>query len=482
MIIMNIRTAFLAILVFSVILSPHAGAVMPPEAYGSSTEKTVCAVYFTGIGCPHCAKSDPYVLNDLLIKHPELVVIEYEIYQIGENAPLLYSYDSVYDSGLGVPLLIFDSDNKLIGDMPIIDNAEALMAGLGENGCPLLNGMNVPLEELDFSDLQGKPKIWTKDRILSPGGGIDSETLRELLTEDDIGTVLENGTYTLAEAEPAALSGSSIEFQHALTVGGASLQWNGECIEENQGSEPCVNTTSSEIGESSADITLIKLLSLAAVDAVNPCALAVLTLMLIAILTYNPEKKRNILLAGMAFTVSVFVMYMIYGLVIIKFFQLIQAITYIRLTLYKILGLAAIILGLLNLKDFFWYRPGGMMTEMPMFMRPRLKKVIGGITSPAGAFVVGAFVTIFLLPCTIGPYIIAGGILSAMDLLQTIPLLLLYNLIFVLPMAAITIVVYLGIKEVENVSGWKDKNIKYLHLIAGSIIVILGIAMLMGWV
>jgi len=230
------------------------------------------------------------------------------------------------------------------------------------------------------------------------------------------------------------------------------------------------------------ELTLAKIVSLAAVDAVNPCALAVLTLMLIAILTYNPKNKRNILLAGLAFTVSVYVMYMFYGLVIIRFFQIVHALTAIRLWLYNILGLVAIVLGLLNIKDFIRYKPGGMMTEMPMFMRPKLKKVISGVTSPKGAFVVGAFVTFFLLPCTIGPYIIAGGILSALEILKTIPWLLLYNAIFVFPMIIITVLVYVGFTTVENVSGWKEQNIKYLHLVAGLIMFSLGVAMIAGWV
>ncbi|MCK4647738.1 hypothetical protein KAT24_02305, partial [Candidatus Pacearchaeota archaeon] len=98
-----------------------------------------------------------------------------------------------------------------------------------------------------------------------------------------------------------------------------------------------------------------------------------------------------------------------------------------------------------------------------------------------GAFIVGLFVTIFLLPCTIGPYIIAGGILSAMAIIKTIPPLLLYNAIFVIPMIIITGIVYFGISKVEDVSGWKDKNIKVLHLIAGIIMLLLGIGLLLGW-
>jgi len=229
-------------------------------------------------------------------------------------------------------------------------------------------------------------------------------------------------------------------------------------------------------------LTLTKIISLAAVDAVNPCALAVLTLMLIAIITYNPKNRKNVLLAGLAFVVSVFSMYFFYGLIIVKFLQIVQALTSIRLILYKILGGIALIIGVLDIKDFFFYKPGGFATEMPLSLRPKVKKIISGITSPKGAFSVGLFVTLFLLPCTIGPYIIAGGILSVFEVLETIPWLLLYNVIFVSPMVAITLIVYGGFSRVEDVSSWKEKNIRRLHLTAGIIMFLLGLAMIMGWV
>ncbi len=230
----------------------------------------------------------------------------------------------------------------------------------------------------------------------------------------------------------------------------------------------------------SPELTLPKVVSLAVVDAINPCALAVLTLMLVAILTYNPKKRKNILFAGLAFTVSVFVMYMFYGLVIIHFFHIMNALTSVRQMLYTMLGFVAIILGLLNVKDFIKYTPGSLGTEMPIFLRPRVKKLISGVTSPRGAFTVGLFVTLFLLPCTIGPYVIVGGILSAFDIIQTIPWLLLYNVIFVLPMLTITAIVYLGMAHVEDVSKWKEDNIRQLHLISGAIMFLLGIAIVFG--
>jgi len=233
---------------------------------------------------------------------------------------------------------------------------------------------------------------------------------------------------------------------------------------------------------SSVNFNWVKIFSLAAVDAVNPCALAVLSLMLIAIMTANPSQKRKVLLAGLAFTSSIFVMYLIYGLIVIRFFQVIQALSSVRLIFYKILAGVAILLGLLNIKDFFCYKPGGFLTEMPMFLRPKAQRIIKGITSPKSAFVIGIFVTLFLLPCTAGPYLIAGGILSVLAILKTFPYLFIYNLIFILPMLAITIIIYVGLTKVKDVAGWKDKNIRYLHLVAGLIIFLLGIAMFLGWI
>ncbi|MFB6089326.1 MAG: cytochrome c biogenesis CcdA family protein [Candidatus Aenigmatarchaeota archaeon] len=230
-----------------------------------------------------------------------------------------------------------------------------------------------------------------------------------------------------------------------------------------------------------SELTILRMLTLGAADAVNPCALAVLSMMLISIISYNPKKRRNILLAGFAFTISVFVMYLVYGLVLIKFFTFIQSLVQIKLLLYKVFGGLAIILGLLEIYDFVSYSPGTVGTEMPLSLRPKAKKLISKITSPKAAFGVGVFVTIFLLPCTIGPYIAAAGSLStAVEFLQALPYLLLYNVVFVLPMIGITLIVYAGITSVENVSEWKDQNIVRLHLIAGIILLAVGIGMIMG--
>lgn len=229
------------------------------------------------------------------------------------------------------------------------------------------------------------------------------------------------------------------------------------------------------------DLTLPTLVALAAADAVNPCELAVLTLALIAILTRYPRDRKKVLQAGFAFTIAIFLMYLFYGLVLIHVFKGLSAIEGIKIWLYRVLGIIGVILGALNIKDFFSYGALGMVMEVPRKWRPTMKNLIAKITSAKGAFVTGLIVALFLTPCTIGPYIICCGLLEPLTIIETVPWLLLYNIIFVLPMIAITLIIYFGFTTIDVVYGWREKNLRLLHLIAGIILVLIGFALLFGW-
>lgn len=230
-------------------------------------------------------------------------------------------------------------------------------------------------------------------------------------------------------------------------------------------------------------LTFGRITLLALADSVNPCAIAVLTMILVSILIAHPEKKRNVLFAGLSFVLAVFIGYMVYGTLIIQFFKIFA--DWLRessVYVYRGLAVLAMVIGALNVKDFFRYKPGSFATEMPIFMRSKVKKIISGIISPKGAFVIGFVVTLFLLPCTIGPYVVASGLLSELGFLNAVPWLIYYNVLFVLPMLTITLLIYLGLARVQDVSGWKERNIKKLHLIAGILLFVVGAGILAGWI
>jgi cytochrome c biogenesis protein CcdA len=226
-----------------------------------------------------------------------------------------------------------------------------------------------------------------------------------------------------------------------------------------------------------------KITSLAFADSVNPCVFAVLGMMLFTILIQNPSDRKKILFSGLSFVGAVYVGYLVYGLVIIQFFKFFAE--FLRensIYIFNGLAIFAMILGALNIKDAIFYRAGGFGTEMPLFMRPKVKKVIGRVTNPKNAFLIGFLVTLFLLPCTIGPYIVASGLLSELGLWPAFFWLMYYNLIFILPMIFITVIIYYSFVKIGDVTGWKDRNIRILHLIAGILLFLVGLALLLGWI
>lgn len=240
--------------------------------------------------------------------------------------------------------------------------------------------------------------------------------------------------------------------------------------------------TTSIVGESSPlkspeqtrltkSVTLPAVLSAAAVDAINPCEFAVLIILLTTILAAGVKKR--VLMAGLAFSASIYISYFLMG---IGLYSAIQA-TGLTHKFYTIVAILAIIVGLFNLKDYLWYGKWFVM-EVPMSWRPKLKCMLKGVTSVPGAFLIGFAVSLFLLPCTSGPYIVILGLLAKTTTRSNaLILLLLYNFIFILPMLIITFAIYLGFTTTEKAEEWRTKKLKVLHLIAGLIILGLGIGM-----
>lgn len=225
----------------------------------------------------------------------------------------------------------------------------------------------------------------------------------------------------------------------------------------------------------SQDLTLAAVVAGSLVDAINPCEFAVLIILMTTILASGNSRKA--LRAGLAFAASIFISYFLMGLGLYKALS----IGSISGIFFKFVGWTAIVLGLLNLKDYFWYGKGFLM-EVPMSWRPRLKELIHSVTSPVGAFFIGFLVSLFLLPCTSGPYIVILGMLAKNAFYtQAILYLILYNLIFVSPMVIISWAVYKGF-DPQKAEEIRQKRLKTLHFIAGIVMLGMGIVILMGWI
>ncbi|AKM82417.1 TPA: hypothetical protein DD449_04985 [Candidatus Berkelbacteria bacterium] len=117
------------------------------------------------------------------------------------------------------------------------------------------------------------------------------------------------------------------------------------------------------------EISWVVITSAALVDSINPCAIAVLLILLGSLLTL--KTKRQAVLTGLSFVVGLFVAYFLAG------FGLFHALTLVGIAkwFHLVVGILAIIIGLSNVKDYFWYGAGGFVTEIPNRWRPKMKNI-----------------------------------------------------------------------------------------------------------
>ena len=124
------------------------------------------ATYITGIGCPHCANVAPGLLKEKVNEcENNMIIIEYEIYETPENASIIFEFNSNYNSGLGIPQVIFDDSNVLVGDTEINSGFDNRCIDAEENVVSLPGGQTINWYDLDLNELPLYPRIWSKDKI-----------------------------------------------------------------------------------------------------------------------------------------------------------------------------------------------------------------------------------------------------------------------------------------------------------------------------
>ncbi len=209
-------------------------------------------------------------------------------------------------------------------------------------------------------------------------------------------------------------------------------------------------------------------------DGINPCAFAVLLLFVGFLFTL--QRGRSELLAfGFTYIGAIYITYLGIGLGLLKVFQLGAPHLMARLGA----GLM-IVLGLVNLKDYFWYGVGPSLT-LPKVGAAARDRWMRKATLPATA-VVGFLVGICEFPCTGGIYVgILGLLASQTTFWPGFGYLLAYNVMFVLPLVALLLVIG-NRRVVGQFSRWMATNKKQLRLGQGLVMVALGAAILLWFV
>jgi len=194
------------------------------------------------------------------------------------------------------------------------------------------------------------------------------------------------------------------------------------------------------------------------VDGLNPCAFATL-IFFVSYLTLSGRKGREVIFVGLSFTIGVFVAYLVIGLGLYKVLDLMgDLLNVLARWVYGITAGLCLGLAIFSILDFFKARQGkldDMALKLPDPLRKRINKVIReGRSNEAyiiGAFITGLFISLLELACTGQVYLPTIIFVSSMPelRLRAIFYLLLYNLLFILPLVVVFVLAYYGTTSKE---------------------------------
>jgi len=229
----------------------------------------------------------------------------------------------------------------------------------------------------------------------------------------------------------------------------------------------CVDKTVCKTSESK--ITLPLIIGAAAVDSVNPCAIAVLILLISFLLGISASKSR-MLSIGLIYIGAVYAAYLLAGLGILKFIQVLPVdVEWVQITA----AAALLIFALLSFSDALSVVSGGRSTlAIPSGTKPTIKKYLSRATI-FGALVAGIIVAFVELPCTGAVYFgILSLIASSLTFTKGLAYLVFYNLIFVAPLIFILFAAVAG-KDIKVLEKFSKENKAVVKALMGAVILVL---------
>ncbi len=216
-------------------------------------------------------------------------------------------------------------------------------------------------------------------------------------------------------------------------------------------------------------------------DGVNPCAIALL-LLFVSLLGFS-EKKRVLILVSIVYIFALFISYFLIGTLFLSVLEKYAGtLASILVGINWFIALLCLFLFVLNIYDFFQVRKekyGKIKSQLPKFVQRFNKKIVKTFTNSINSeennrglisillltFILGILLSVTELLCTGGIYLpILYGI-HTMQSTYAYLLLLMYNIMFVVPLIIIA-VVSVRLKSVMSVSNYIREHmslIKFLN-------------------
>jgi len=219
-------------------------------------------------------------------------------------------------------------------------------------------------------------------------------------------------------------------------------------------------------------------LIIAGLDAFNPCAFFVL-LFLLSLLVHAGSRRRMLFIGAVFLSFSGLI-YFVFMAAWLNAFRWLGEIAMVT----TVAGMLAIIIALINIKDYFWFKKG-ISLSISDTAKPRLYRHVRGLlradSMPAltlGTVALAVAANSYELLCTAGFPMVYTRLLTLSDLSpwQHYAYLGLYNLVYVMPLMIITLVFTwtLGSRKMSESEG------RFLKLLSGSMMLGLGVLLLVA--
>lgn len=268
-----------------------------------------------------------------------------------------------------------------------------------------------------------------------------------------------------------------VDLNYENLVNEINYHLNGNYTKESESkSDTIINTPLGQIDYSKLSLPLLTII-LGAADSVNPCSFFVL-LFLLSILLHTHSRKKMLLVGSIFIFFSGLIYFILMSMIM-------NATQFIELSIVAfIAGAVAIVFGILNIKDFFFFKKG-ISTSIPEKQKKKLYSQMRKITQITSTISV-VFATIILavsantveLLCSLGlPLVYTGTILPLFNLsmFERYIYLFFYNIIYILPLLIIVLFI------VFTLGRWKLTEFQgqILKLFSGLMILSLGITLIL---
>ena len=198
--------------------------------------------------------------------------------------------------------------------------------------------------------------------------------------------------------------------------------------------------------------SFVAVLGAGLLDGLNPCAFTTI-IFFVSYLAAMERKGREILLVGSAFTGAVFLAYLLVGAGVLGFVHSLGVVQTLSRVVYLGTGLFCLVLAIVALYDLYKIRKGKheeMALKLPDFLRRRVRRAIREGASVRNyvwaAFVTGFLVSLLEFACTGQVYLPTIIFVAGVPELRANAFLylVLYNLMFIVPLVIIFLLVYYG--------------------------------------